>query len=133
MTYIIRLLGSLLLVRPVKWDNPDPFTLVGEGPYAWQHDPPYPPYLGPYVPHGPNFFPLDEMALVLGKEGGVTGGHGSTPPREITGCCFPDGSCVDMDWVDCEAAGGTPMGQPCGGTAPCCLPDGSCIVADVVC
>jgi hypothetical protein len=114
---------------PITWLPDDPFDLTGSDLYAWQHDPYIVP---PYPGQGPNFFPLEEMDLQL-HWFGVVGRHGVTPPRQVTGCCFPDGSCATMDSLDCFASGGTPMGQPCGGSASCCLPDGGCIVADVVC
>jgi hypothetical protein len=100
-------------------------------PHAWRHDPLYSPL---YPGQGPNFFPLERMALTLYEFSGIYGEHGSIPPREVTGCCFPDGSCVNIEWDTCLVMGGTPMGQSCFGTSlPCCLPDGSCAYMDPLC
>ena len=117
-------------LTPIEWlpDDP-PFELTSEQPYAWQHEPFIDP---PYPGQGPNFFPLEPMDLMLIR-GGIIGRHPVRPPRQITGCCYPDGSCVNMDSLNCFASGGTPMGQLCQGQVSCCLPGGSCIVADVLC
>ena len=51
-------------------------------------------------------------------------------------CCFPDGSCEDLDPVECETQGGTPQGPGTGCvnmTIACCLPDGSCMDVDPLC
>jgi len=55
-------------------------------------------------------------------------------PREPEGCCFPDGSCSNMEPDDCIDMEGTPMGVFCyGEQLACCLDDGTCVMADPLC
>ncbi|MEZ5359155.1 MAG: dockerin type I domain-containing protein [Candidatus Zixiibacteriota bacterium] len=54
---------------------------------------------------------------------------------EEEACCYPDGSCGNVDPTTCTASGGTPQGPGTVCTAPeaCCLPDGSCLMTDPIC
>ncbi len=54
---------------------------------------------------------------------------------EDEACCFPDGSCTDMDPTSCIGAGGTPQGPGsiCSAPEACCLNDGSCVMVDPLC
>ncbi len=50
-------------------------------------------------------------------------------------CCFPDGTCAELDAVDCIAQGGVPggAGSVCLGMQACCDPGGYCYMADASC
>ncbi|MCP4594353.1 MAG: hypothetical protein GY842_26790 [bacterium] len=85
-------------------------------------------------------FPGNEFYPVPGEEvrgtlnGGGAGEHGVIPPRFVTGCCFPDGMCINVDADECIQMGGAPQGAMCTGTVEaCCLPDGSCAMVDPLC
>jgi hypothetical protein len=56
----------------------------------------------------------------------------------LEACCFADGSCLMLDFTDCDATGGTPQGagSECATTScplleACCLPDGTCVMGTV--
>lgn len=76
------------------------------------------------------------------EQGGTFLGAG-TQCRGHSACCLPDGSCLLIDIVCCEAIGGTPgpnFSAGCGGEGACCLDidDGplqydTCRVMDRVC
>jgi hypothetical protein len=57
-----------------------------------------------------------------------TWGEAFVPQRAPQACCLPDGSCENLDSIDCENQGGTPQGAGSACTEPraCCLPDDSC-------
>lgn len=52
----------------------------------------------------------------------------------LEACCFPNGSCQDLDPRCCLAIGGSPDGPgTCFPEQACCLPDGTCIMAEPFC
>jgi len=85
--------------------------------------------------------PLLATNVVAGSDLFITpapyvGGEGEAydEPRDPQGCCFPDGSCKNMEPDDCINTGGTPVIGFCYGTQwACCFGDGSCIMADPIC
>ena len=129
------LINGPISAQPIVELTPlDPFIITSElgEEYDWQ---PYPPVAPPdlFPIEGPDFFPIDPMPLPL-VGGGIVGGHGVTPVREIDGCCFPDGTCMNLEPAYCLWQGGTPQGVLCTGmTEACCLPDGSCLMTDPLC
>ncbi|UCE19286.1 MAG: thrombospondin type 3 repeat-containing protein, partial [Gemmatimonadota bacterium] len=50
-------------------------------------------------------------------------------------CCFPDGSCMQLDPLCCIGEGGAPQGPGtvCTGPTACCLPNGDCVMLDWLC
>jgi hypothetical protein len=50
----------------------------------------------------------------------------------VQGCCLPDGTCIEIDPLCCEEAGGTPTGGSCT-TEGCCFPDNTCQDLDPEC
>ncbi len=61
---------------------------------------------------------------------------GNGVPDDCEGaCCLPDWTCDIMIEKDCQAAGGTYLGNKstCGPEVACCLPDGSCKVLHEEC
>ena len=80
------------------------------------------------------FYPVPDVLVPVLLNGGDAGEHGVIPPRFPDGCCLADGTCIDIDPLDCQALGGTPQGQPCTGLIDaCCLPDGTCAMVDPLC
>ncbi|MFH1700627.1 MAG: hypothetical protein ABIE07_08580 [Candidatus Zixiibacteriota bacterium] len=71
------------------------------------------------------------LADVCVGMGGTPQGAG-TQCSELESCCFPDGSCENLQPLCCIEQGGTPFGPgtecPCEEAEACCLTDGSCVM-----
>ena len=69
-------------------------------------------------------------------QGGTLQGNGTTcsPSPCIRACCFPNGSCDDLNQITCEAGDGTyqPDVPGCGGDLICPIATGACCM-DAVC
>jgi hypothetical protein len=115
---------------PIVWDPPDPLRMTEQvtlNSYQYE-EPPIACELGS------EFYPVPGEVLPMVLDDGDTGEHGCIPPREVDGCCLPDGTCVDIAPEDCLILGGNPQGQLCTGTIiACCLQDGRCVNVDLLC
>jgi hypothetical protein len=91
---------------------------------------------GGYIPTTPTCVDINIAAGEVEQVffGVIPVGHECPPP--IGACCFPDGSCVELDEETCVAQGGVYQGDltlcdpnPCpAAVGACCFEDGSCAV-----
>ncbi|MFH0980246.1 MAG: GEVED domain-containing protein, partial [Planctomycetota bacterium] len=125
----------------IVWDPGDPpgshsEFLESVNPQPWQ-------YATPALTCAPDqlFYPVPGEPLATVLDGGRTGEHGVTSPRQETGCCLPPPAygCIDIAPEDCLYMGGIVQPTLCAGYLEgCCIPrmigaGMDCVDMDPVC
>ncbi|MCK4661100.1 MAG: hypothetical protein KAV82_16390, partial [Phycisphaerae bacterium] len=120
---------SKVTTRLEPFDPPNPLFLESYSPIPWQYEMPL-----LYCEPDQNFYPVPGYEALLPLDEGATGEHGTTPPREVVGCCLPSGECINIEYQECLYYGGTPQADFCYGyEEACCFEDGRCRMLDPLC